>query len=98
MSPLVFAILFALVCVGAFLVGLRFFRMAEPPGGASIEQVRRFGRLLMMASSAPLKACAYSSWWILRIAVLLRGSKTATRRRPGYCASTAAIVSRTAVG
>ena len=51
-SPLVFAILFALVCVGAFLVGLRFFRMAEPPGGASIEQVRRFGRLLMMASTA----------------------------------------------
>ena len=54
MSPLVVAILFALVCVGAFLVGLRFFRMAEPPGRASVEQVRRFGRLLMMASTAML--------------------------------------------
>jgi hypothetical protein len=54
MSPLVVAILFALVCAGAFLVGLRFFRMAEPPGGATVEQVRRFGRLLMMASTAML--------------------------------------------
>src|SRR5258708_34330185 len=53
---------------------------------------------LMIASAAPLNACPYSSWWILRMAVLLRGSKTATRRRPGYCAATAAMVSRTAVG
>ena len=28
-SPLVFAIFFALVCAGFFLIGLRFFRMAE---------------------------------------------------------------------
>src|SRR4051812_16160954 len=53
---------------------------------------------LMIVSAAPEKACAYSSWWILRMAVLLRGSNTATIRRPGYCATMAAIVSRTAVG
>jgi hypothetical protein len=53
-SPLIFAILFALVCAAMFLVGLRFFRMGEPPHGASVEQVRRFGRLMMMASTAML--------------------------------------------
>ena len=53
-SPLVFAILFALVCAGMFLLGLRAFRMAEPRDGATVEQVRRFGRLLMMASTAML--------------------------------------------
>jgi hypothetical protein len=53
-SPLVFAILFALVCAAAFLVGLRFYRMAEPPSGTTVDQVRRFGRLLMMASTAML--------------------------------------------
>lgn len=53
-SPLIFAILFAAICVGTFLVGLRFFRMPEPPEGASIEQVQRFGRLMMMAATAML--------------------------------------------
>jgi hypothetical protein len=53
-SPLIFAILFALVCAGMFLVGLRFHRMAEPPAGASLEQVQRFGRLMMMAATAML--------------------------------------------
>ena len=53
-SPALFAVLFGLVCVGAFLMGLRFFRMAEPPAGMSIEQVRRFGRLMMMAATALL--------------------------------------------
>ena len=53
-SPLIFAILFAAVCVGAFLVGLRFYRMAQPPEGASADQVKRFGRLMMMASTAML--------------------------------------------
>ena len=53
-SPLIFAILFAAMCVGAFLVGLRFYRMAEPPEGASADQVKRFGRLMMMASTAML--------------------------------------------
>jgi len=53
-SPLIFAILFGLVCVGFFAVGLRFYRMAEPPEGASVEQVKRFGRLMMMAATAML--------------------------------------------
>jgi len=53
-STLVFAILFGLVCVAAFAVGLRFFRMTEPPEGATVEQVRRFGRLLMMGATAML--------------------------------------------
>jgi hypothetical protein len=53
-TPLVFAILFGLVCAGAFLVGLRFYRMSEPPAGASVEQVRRFGRLMMMGATAML--------------------------------------------
>ena len=53
-STLVFAILFGLVCVAAFAVGLRFFRMTEPPEGASVEEVRRFGRLLMMGATAML--------------------------------------------
>lgn len=53
-TPLVFAILFALVCAAMFLAGLRFFRLAEPPAGASIAQVRRFGRLMMMAATAML--------------------------------------------
>jgi cytochrome bd-type quinol oxidase subunit 1 len=54
MTPLLFAILFALVCAAMFLLGLRAFRMAEPPGGATVAQVRRFGRLMMMASTAML--------------------------------------------
>jgi hypothetical protein len=54
MTPLLFSILFALVCVGAFVVGLRFFRMTGPRDGASVEQTRRFGRLLMMAATAML--------------------------------------------
>ncbi len=54
MTPLVFAILFALVCAGMFLLGLRAFRMAEPQDGATVAQVRRFGRLMMMASTAML--------------------------------------------
>ena len=51
-SPGVFAVCFGLVCVAAFLVGMRFYRMTEPPRGTRIEHVQRFGRLLMMASVA----------------------------------------------
>ena len=51
-SPLTFAIGFALICAGAFFIGFRFFRMANPPGGATPEQVQRFGRLIMMAATA----------------------------------------------
>jgi hypothetical protein len=51
-SPLVFGIFFGFVCVAAFLMGLRFYRMVQPPDGTSVDQARRFGRLLMMASVA----------------------------------------------
>jgi hypothetical protein len=63
-SPLLFAILFALVCVAAFLVGLRFYRMTQPPEGTTVEQVRRFGRLTMMASTALL---------LFLVAIILHG-------------------------
>jgi hypothetical protein len=63
-SPIVFAVVFAVVCAGAFLVGLRFYRMAEPPEGASLDQVKRFGRLMMMASTAML---------LFLVAVIVRG-------------------------
>jgi hypothetical protein len=54
-GTIVFVLLFGLVCVAAFLLGLRFYRITEvPPEGATAEQVRRFGRLLMMASVAML--------------------------------------------
>ena len=51
-SALVFVALWLLVCVAAFLFGLRFYRMKEPTGDISVAQARRFGRLLMMAASA----------------------------------------------
>ena len=54
MTPLVFAVLFAVICAGGFLIGLRFYRMAEPPSGTTVEQLQRFGRLMMMASTAML--------------------------------------------
>ena len=49
-NPLVVSILFALVCVAAFLMGFRVYRTTTPPEGTTVEQARRFGRLLMMAS------------------------------------------------
>ena len=52
MSPALFAVLFALVCLGGFGVGLRVYHTAEPPSGTTVEQAHRFGRLLMMASTA----------------------------------------------
>ena len=63
-SPLVFAIFFAVVCAAMFLLGLRFFRMIEPPSGTTVEQVRRFGRLMMMAATAML---------LFLVAVIVRG-------------------------
>ena len=54
MNPLIFIGFWVLICVGAFLVGLRFFRMTEPRGEITPEQAQRFGRLLMMASTAML--------------------------------------------
>jgi uncharacterized membrane protein SpoIIM required for sporulation len=61
---LIVAILFALVCAGAFAVGLRFYRTAEDRDGVSIAQAKRFGRLLMMASTAMI---------LFLIAVIVRG-------------------------
>jgi hypothetical protein len=54
MNPTFVAALFAFVCVAGFLVGLRFHRTTEAPSGATVEQTRRFGRLLMMASTGLL--------------------------------------------
>ena len=45
---------YALVCAGAFLLGLRFLRMSRPPEGVTGDQAKRFGRLLMMAATALL--------------------------------------------
>ena len=53
-NPLVVIALWAAVCVGAFLIGLRFFRMTEPRGQISVAQAQRFGRLLMMSATAIL--------------------------------------------
>lgn len=54
MNPTLVVALFTFVCVGGFLVGLRFYRMKEAPSGTTVEQTRRFGRLLMMASTGLL--------------------------------------------
>jgi hypothetical protein len=70
-SPLIVAVLFALVCVGMFLVGLKFFRMAEPPSGTTVEQARRFGRLMMMAATAML---------LFLVAVIIHGDVPLTAK------------------
>jgi hypothetical protein len=51
LSVLLFVILWALICAAAFMVGLRFFRTTEPRGEVTVDQARRFGRLLMIAST-----------------------------------------------
>jgi Na+/proline symporter len=53
-TPIIVAAAFAGVCVAVFLVGWRFFRMSEAPEGITLEQARRFGRLMMMAATALL--------------------------------------------
>jgi hypothetical protein len=53
MSPLVFLGLYALVCVGALVAGVRMSRGA-PPEGVTADQAKRFGRLLMMSATALL--------------------------------------------
>jgi hypothetical protein len=63
-SPLAVAILFGLVSAGAFAVGLRAWRTTEPRDGVTVEQARRFGRLMMMASTALL---------LFLVAVIVRG-------------------------
>jgi hypothetical protein len=54
MSPLLFLALYALACAGTFALGLKFFRASEEKPGVSLDQSRRFGRLLMMAATALL--------------------------------------------
>ena len=54
MSPLAVVIVFAMVCAGAFAVGLRAYRVTKPRDGVTVDQARRFGRLTMMASTAML--------------------------------------------
>jgi uncharacterized membrane protein SpoIIM required for sporulation len=63
-TPLVGAIAFALVCAGAFAVGLKFYRTAEDREGVSVAQAQRFGRLLMMAATAMI---------LFLVAVIVRG-------------------------
>jgi hypothetical protein len=50
--PLVFVSLWVLVCLAAFTVGLRFFRTTDARGEVTVDEAKRFGRLLMMASTA----------------------------------------------
>ena len=64
MTPLVVAILFGLICAASFAMGLRFYRTAEPRGEITVEQSRRFGRLLMMGSTAML---------LFLVAIIVRG-------------------------
>ena len=70
-SPLLVAIGFAIICAAMFLVGLRFFRMAEPPGGTTVEQVQRFGRLMMMAATA---------MFLFLVAVIVHGDLPVTAK------------------
>ena len=53
-SPLAFVALYVLAGIGAFLLGLRFTRAKAANGDVTVEQARRFGRLLMMAATAML--------------------------------------------
>ena len=63
-SPLLIAILFGLLSVGAFALGLKAYRVTTPSEGVTVEQSRRFGRLMMMAATALL---------LFLVAVLVRG-------------------------
>ena len=51
-SPLTVAIGFAVICAAMFVLGLRAFRAADPPSGTTVEQAKRFGRLMMMGATA----------------------------------------------
>lgn len=76
MNPQIVAAVFAFLCVGAFLVGLRVYRMADPPSGTTVEQTRRFGRLLMMASTGVflflIAAIAHGDLGVFRAAKAIR--------------------------
>ena len=49
-SPALFLALIGFVAATGFLMGVRFRRMERPLGGSSVEQVNRFGLLLMVAN------------------------------------------------
>ena len=50
-SPLIFIGVYVAVCAAAFLTGLRLFRTTEPRGEVSVDQLHRFGRLMMMGAT-----------------------------------------------
>jgi hypothetical membrane protein len=53
MTALTFIGFYVLVCVAALAIGIRFFRMTEAPNEhVSLDQAKRFGRVLMMAATA----------------------------------------------
>ncbi len=54
MSPLAFLCLYVIACIGAFALGMKFVGTREERPGVTVEQSRRFGRLLMMAATALL--------------------------------------------
>jgi uncharacterized membrane protein SpoIIM required for sporulation len=68
-SPVVIVVAFALISAGAFAMGLRFYRADAPREGASVAQQQRFGRLLMMSSTAMI---------LLLVAALVRGELKVT--------------------
>lgn len=69
MTPLVVAIVFGLICIAAFAVGWHASRTANPREGVSVEQAKRFGRLMMMAATALL---------LFLVAVIVRGDLKVT--------------------
>ena len=69
MNPLLVAIAFGLVCAAMFALGLRAYRSTAPREGVTVDQARRFGRLLMMASTALL---------LFLVAVIVRGELKVT--------------------
>ena len=59
-TPALYLSLMALVCIGAFLVGLRFRRMTTSPSAdLSLDKVHKFGLLMMVA--APLMLVVQSA-------------------------------------
>ena len=64
MSPLAVVILFGSVCAAMFAAGLSFYRSTEPRGDVSVDQAKRFGRLLMMGATAMA---------LFLVAILIRG-------------------------
>jgi hypothetical protein len=63
MSELIFIGFYVLISVAALAIGLRFYRMTEAPSERiSLDQAKRFGRLLVMAAMAMIVFVA-ALWW-----------------------------------